>query len=130
MLPPPPANLPVVEKAKSVYKHWLVLKRNLPRGEQFGIGAKIDRLFLEVLENLRYATFNKNDQKILLLSEALVKIDSTRFFIQLCWEAKLIANKHYLEIGLKIEELGRMVGGWRKGYLTKTSPPTGGEEKK
>lgn len=129
MLPPPQPNLPVVEKAKEVYKHWLTLKRNLPRGEQFGIGTKIDLIFLDLLETLRYATYIKSDEKVVLLGQALVRIDSIRFFIQLCWEAKLIPNKQYAEIGPSIEELGKMVGGWRKGYLSKTPTNVIGEKK-
>jgi hypothetical protein len=29
-------------------------------------------------------------------------------------ESKLISNKHYEDISIKLEEIGRMFGGWKK----------------
>lgn len=57
-----------------------------------------------------------------------MKVDSLRFFMQLCWELKLLPTKNFTVIGQEIEEVGKMVGGWRKGLIVKTSAET--EEKK
>lgn len=120
----------MVEKTKSAYKLWVPIRRNMPRTEQFGIGTKIDTLFLELLDYLRAATYAGLAEKIALLGRATVKTDSLRFFVQLAWETKLLSSVHFDILGAHIEETGRMVGGWRKGLITKTSPPKSGEEKK
>lgn len=111
-----------MENVKSVYKSWLPIQRNLPKGERFGLGAKIDQLFITLLEKLHRASFSSPEAKLPMLSEALLTVDSIRFFIQLSWELKLIPTKQFSEIGQDIESVGKMVGGWRKGLLTKTSP--------
>jgi hypothetical protein len=67
------------------------------------------------------ASFSKLTKKIELLDSAMLKTDSLRFFIQLTWESKLITNSQFEILGLPIEETGRMIGGWKKGYATKTS---------
>jgi len=98
------------------------------RDERFGIGSKIDALFLDLLETLRVATYAGGREKLALLTRAIGITDSLRFFVQIAWDAKLIPNKQFEEIGIRIEETGRMIGGWRKGLLAKT-PPEGGERK-
>lgn len=101
----------------------------MPRTERFGVGTKIDTQFLELLEILRRATYTKTEQKITLLQHALIRIDSVRFFLQLSWEMQLVSNKKYISISEKIDEIGRMVGGWKKGLKTKTSLLNNREER-
>jgi len=91
----------------------------MPRAEQFGIGSRIDFLFLETLEKLRKASFTKPKNKLLLLEESSFLIDSLRFFLQISWESRLIPNNQYAALGQSVEEVGRMVGGWQKKYLRK-----------
>ena len=126
---PPRNSVPVVERAKTLYKMWVPIHRDMARTERFGIGARIDFLCLELLEITRKATYAQAPDKIRLLAEALVKTDALRFFLQLAWETALIPNKHYIQIAQAVEEVGRMLGGWRKGLLSKT-PPVSGRERK
>lgn len=112
---------PVIEHLKNAYKRWILIERNLPKCERYGLGQKIDFLFTDLLDILQKASFSPIDSKILLLGQSLTKIDSLRFFIQLCWELKLIPPKQFTLIGQEIEDMGRMVGGWYKGLKTKTS---------
>lgn len=112
---------PIIELTKGVYKQWLPIQRNLPQCERLGLGHKIDCLFLELLDTLRKASFSPINSKIPLLDSSLTIIDSLRFFVQLCWEVKLLPTKQYSIIGQGIENIGRMTGGWRKSLLAKTS---------
>jgi hypothetical protein len=118
----PPPLLPVVEKVKSGYKNWIPIHRNMPRTERFGIGLKVDILFLDLLELLRKATYTPTQQKIAILEDCLNKTDSLRFFIQIMWETRLMTNTQFASLGNEIENIGKMIGGWRKGLLTKLPP--------
>ena len=103
----------------------------MARDERFGIGAKIDTLFLDLLETLRVATYAGAREKIPFLTRAVGITDSLRFFVQIAWEAKLIHSKHFEELATRIEGAGRMIGGGRKGLLAKNPPnkDVGGERK-
>jgi hypothetical protein len=94
----------------------------MPREERFGIGKKIDELLLALLDTLRQATYETVAKKTETLGIALVRVDAVRFFLQLAWEARLIETKHYTHIAETIEEIGKMVGGWRRGLIAKTEP--------
>ena len=104
-----------------MYKAWMQMHRNMERVARFGIGNKIDILFLRILELLRKSAYTPINKKLVLLDEASDHIDSFRFFFQLLWETKLISNKEYTSFGTEIENLGKIVGGWKKGLLNKTS---------
>lgn len=68
-------------------------------------------------------------KKILLLEEVSDYIDSFRFFFQLLWEIQLVSNKEYIAFGAEIENLGKIVGGWKKGLINKTSAMKAEERK-
>jgi len=95
----------------------------MPREERFGIGEKIDNLFLDTLDGIRIATFTSKETKLSALAAVALRIDGLKFFVQLAWETKLIPQTQYVALGTAIEEVGRMVGGWRKGLMTKTPAP-------
>ena len=100
----------------------------MPKCERYGLGHKIDSLFIELLDTLQKATFSPINSKIPLLSKSIIQIDSIKFFIQFCWELKLLSAKHFSTIGRDVEIIGKMTGGWYKGLITKTSAET--KEKK
>ena len=45
------------------------------------------------------------------------------------WEAKSIDNKKYLALSVKIEEIGKMLGGWNGQLLKQNSPAVKTREK-
>ena len=94
----------------------------MARSERFGIGDRIDALWLDLLNSLRKAAYAPINQKLHSLDEALSAVDAIRFFIQIAWESELMAKNHFILLGKDIEEIGRMVGGWKKGILAKNPP--------
>ena len=117
----PPRQAPVViTKEKEAYQFWLALHRNFPKVERFGIGQKIEQSFLVVLELTFTAAYLPPEQKIILLGKTISRLDVLKFFTQVAWESKLIPSNKYLELSKRLEEIGRMLGGWRKGLQSKT----------
>jgi len=66
------------------------------------------------------AAFLPPEQKIILLGKIIPRLDVLKFFMQLAWESKLIPNEKYIDISSRLEEIGRMLGGWRRGLQSKT----------
>ncbi len=105
------------------------MHRNMPRAERFGIGLRIDNLFLDLLELLRKATYAPIAPKLEILADALGKTDGLRFFLQIAWENHLIHNDQFTSLGTEIEEIGKIIGGWRRGLLSKTPTTAAGERR-
>ncbi len=111
-------------KEKETYCYWTIIHRDFPKVERFGIGQKIEQSFLDVLELTSASIYLVSEQKILMLSRTIAKLDNLKFFMQLAWESKLIPTEKYATISQGLEEIGRMLGGWRKGLQEKQKTPS------
>ena len=109
----------MISREKEAYQYWLALQKNMPKIERFGIGQKIDLVFLDILELTYTTSYLPPEQKIIGLGKTISRLDILKFFIQIAWENKLIHTNKYAELSQKLDEIGRMLGGWRKGLLQK-----------
>jgi hypothetical protein len=41
-------------------------------------------------------------------------LDALKYFLKIAWELKSLDNKKYLAISNALNEVGRMLGGWKK----------------
>ncbi|MEK7553373.1 MAG: four helix bundle protein [Patescibacteria group bacterium] len=62
-----------------------------------------------------------------MLGKIISRLDVLKFFVQLAWENKLIPTEKYAELSKRLKEIGRMLGGWRKGLQNKTPAKQTGE---
>lgn len=52
------------------------------------------------------------------VKRAIQKIDTLKVFLLILWEIKSLDNKKYIALSTKIDEIGKMLGGWN-GQLNK-----------
>ncbi|MCF7831511.1 MAG: four helix bundle protein [Candidatus Pacebacteria bacterium] len=117
-LPPPPL---VLVRAKEVYRVWHLHLSHVKRVDRYTIGTKIDDEFISILEIIFRATFAYDKfEKLSLVSQALGKNDLLKFFLQLGWEQKVLNHTIYGQLIILLDEVGRMLGGWKKNLQEKT----------
>lgn len=87
---------------------------NFSKDSRYTLGAKIDSMFLEVIENIIKAGYSEKLEKQISLKRASVKLDLLKFFLQITWEIKSLDNKKYIKLSEKLNEVGKMLGGWIK----------------
>ena len=119
--PPPQQILPVIEKLLSVYKIWHGFRDAIPKKSRYTLGDKIDNRFIQVLELLYVASYQGVMEKIPTLERCLSGVDTLKFLLQIGWEIKIFDDKKYIALSDGLNEVGRQIGGWRKGLQTKTS---------
>ena len=112
--------LPVIEHAAKVYKDWYQFRDHLPKKFRYAIGNKIDSLFIEILELLFIASYQNIESKLPTIETVIKKTDILKFFLRIAWDIRALDDKKYILLSEQIQELGRMVGGWKKQLLTKT----------
>ena len=118
---PPPTIPLVLVRAKEAYQVWHGSIVNLKRVDRYTIGARVDDIFLSLLELIFRACFAYDKfEKLSLVSQAIAKADLLKFFLQVSWEHKVIDHKSYGEFILLLDEVGRMLGGWKKNLGDKT----------
>jgi hypothetical protein len=55
------------------------------------------------------------------LEKANVRLEVTKFFLQILWDVGALDNQKYILLSEKFDEIGKMLGGWIKGM--KSKPP-------
>ncbi len=113
-------SLPVLQKLKTAYVLWYGYYQKLTRVHRYTLGERIDFLFIEVIENVSYASFLSKTEKPPCLRVAIRKLDAIRMLLLVLWETKSLDTNKYGLLSTRIEEIGKMLGGWLKGVETKT----------
>ena len=116
-------NLPqVIIKEKESYTFWQKLHRDFPRVERLGIGQKIENLFLSVLEMTFSSAYLPSEPKIISLGKTMSRLDVLKFLSKSLGKNKLISTEQHIELSQKLEEIGRQLGGWKKGLKQNSRP--------
>jgi hypothetical protein len=106
---------------KETYQLWHNNLVNLKRIDRYTLGVKIDDIFVSLLEFIFRTCFSYDKfEKLSLISQVIVKCDLLKFFLQIAWEDKIIDNKNYGIFIINLDEIGRMLGGWKKSLNEKT----------
>lgn len=113
-----PSNVTILTKASGAYKSWHGFLGAVPRLSRYTLGAKIDQLFLETVELILIASYTQRSKKLAVIEKAAQKLDLLKFFLQIAWELKALDNKKYMALSAPLTEIGKMVGGWRKQFLS------------
>ena len=114
--------MPLVEKIKNLYLIWFQYYQTIPKTHRHSLGQRIDTLFVEIIEALATAGFLAREEKLPYVRLAIRKVDTLKIFLMMLWETKSIDNKKYITLSVKIDEIGKMLGGWN-GQLQKQNSP-------
>lgn len=103
--------IPLFKKVYDFYKLYYGLSDHLPKKSKVILGKKIEETVLELLVIIS-KTANLKGDKTKSLLEASEKIDLLKILFRLTYEIKAIDQKKYLLLEEKLQEIGRMTGGW------------------
>lgn len=92
----------------------------LPKTHRYSLGSRIDTLFVEIIEAVATATFLAKEEKLPYVKYAIRKLDTLKVLLFILWETKSLDNKKYLALSEKLNEIGKMLGGWQGQLQKKT----------
>ena len=94
---------------------WLLPKvESFPKAYKFTVGDHLTANGMELLSLLVEAAFSPPSRKEDLLQRANMKVNVARYQLRLAKDLKLMAANSYAFSAEKLDEIGRMVGGWKK----------------
>jgi hypothetical protein len=85
---------------------------NIPKDFKRTFAVKLDELFLATIESLYLAGYSEKESKLVVLNKTVAKINRLKFLLMLAWEIRGLTNKKYIALSEKINEAGKMLGGW------------------
>jgi hypothetical protein len=78
------------------------------------MGTRIENKLLDLLETAYIAYYTEKEKRVEKISQCILILDTLKFLLLVAWEGKVISNKHFEEISTKLNEIGKMFGGWKK----------------
>jgi four helix bundle protein len=92
---------------------WILPKvEKFPRSYRFSIGERLACGALDVLLDLVAAAYASDKGRC--LESAGREVNRVRYLLRLAKDLKLISRDAYNFAAERVDEVGRMVGGWRK----------------
>ena len=106
------------------YLLWYGYFPTIPKAHRYTLATKIDNLLVESIEAIAVASFTARPDKLPHVRLAMRKLDTFKVMLLVLWETKSVDDKKYLALSQKVDEVGRMLGGWL-GQLLKNENPRG-----
>lgn len=109
---------PIFQKTYELYKSLHLLRNDVPKSERYALWQKIENSSLELLEILLQTGQSNGNSKAVLLARMSNRIDIMRVFIRLAFETRAVNQEKHLALQSRLDEIGRMLGGWIKNTKT------------
>jgi thermostable 8-oxoguanine DNA glycosylase len=87
-----------------------------------GIHSYIEKKFLQAFSLLINASLESKSEKMVSVKKARLQIEILKQLFRIEYETKIVTEKTYLNIELKLQEISKMTNGWLK-YLQTQNPP-------
>jgi hypothetical protein len=94
---------------------WLIPATiKFPREQRFVLAEAVQRAALRFQEELLDAAYNERPQ--ISLQKADLTLAKLRLYLRLCHDLDLMSQGQYEHVVRMVDEIGRLLGGWRKSH--------------
>jgi hypothetical protein len=107
-------SLPIINTAYEIYKAIVSLNDGLAKRWIYSLGLSLENSVLDCMENLIMAKNAPRPLKAGYLIQASGKLETATLKLRLFLELKLTNETKIFQLQAKLEEAGRMLGGWLK----------------
>jgi four helix bundle protein len=103
---------PIVQKIYDFYRELYLVVEKMPKKDKYSLGLKLQNLTLDLLEFVIEASNAYEKEKLVSLNKATIKTDLLKVLTRLVYEIHATDQKKYLNLEEKLQEIGKMIGGW------------------
>lgn len=99
----------------ALYLAWYLQCRSFPKKDRFTIGQKTEDIILETL-SLFTAAYHSKDTEFKKHTQLYMsdKLESVKILVRLAKDVHAIEKQSYIEYEGRLQEIGKMLGGWIK----------------
>lgn len=115
------AEAPILRQTVELYKEFCVYLKTFPKKDQYLLGRRCEEYLLDFMEAVVGATSVHREEKLDLLIGASAKFEILKMLLRMARELKMIDNKKYLFLESRLQEIGKMLGGWIRSLNLKTA---------
>lgn len=111
----PDRGAPVAVTKAYDFVKWLLPKvESFPRAYKFTVGERLAGQGLDLLTALVEAAYATHKEPMLLTASS--RVNSIRYLLRLAKDLSLLSGEAYAFSAESLDEIGRMIGGWRKSF--------------
>lgn len=118
---PDSLTIPLVHTTYEYYKLFHQFIKLFPKSEKYSLGERIENLILDTLELALTAAYAPSAERPTLLKRLDAKVQLLKTLTRLAHEIRAVDDKKYLVLQEKLQEMGKMVGGWLRSTRNSTS---------
>jgi len=107
-----PDELPIFTRWMQFLEWLLPATEKFPKRVRFTFADRINNLALDIAEDLVEARYSRDKQP--LLRRINLRLEKLRILLRLCHRMKYLPHQGYEHAARKLNEVGRMLGGWMK----------------
>lgn len=96
--------------------YWLSVVPHIAKSSRFTIGQRIDDRFVDLIEFSHTAYFTAKENKEERIENCIFILDKLKYLISVAWEGRLISNRHFEELAGQLDEVGKILGGWKRSF--------------
>ena len=108
------SSFPIINLSYEVYKNLIDINHKLNKRWRHSLGISAENTILELIEELVMAKNSPKPFKASYLIKAGAKLEVVRLKLRLFLEFGLVNETSVFQLQAKLEEIGRMLGGWLK----------------
>ncbi len=109
--------LPILEKTYELILWIYPAINKFPKSQRFVLGQRIENALLKIVEEIIEMRIIRGEkEKLEHLQKISTEMDKLRMLIRISKDLKFMKVKQYIFATGKINEMGKMLGGWIKNY--------------
>ena len=118
-------NIPIFHTTYAYIAASSTWYRQCPKIHRHGIVHYCYILGLDFFKTLLRANAEMGYKKLAHLREASLLLDQLKIFLRLAKDAEALTPKHYIQLQVMLQDIGKQLGGWIKSLQTKGPAQSG-----
>ena len=110
-------------KLMRAYRFWHEISPRIPKMRRYSLGIRIDALFAELFESITTAQFSLRPERPPIITKAIGKNDVLKAMLYILFELDGIKETSFAVLAPLLDEVGRMLYGWRNKIASEQKPP-------
>jgi four helix bundle protein len=105
-------NYPIIVKSYTLTLWYIQKIEKLPKNHRYTLGERIQTSLLALLMTLSDTIYSRDKKSLLLIANQ--EIERLRLLTKLIKDLSLLSSDNYQFILSSLNEIGQMIGGWKK----------------
>ena len=102
----------IYQKLYDLITYAFPIVNRFPKNQRFVLAQQIENSLLDAVKLVAKANLQRDKRRTLY--ELDIQLNMTKLLIRVAHDLNLLSHRHYGQMAMRMKEIGRLLGGWRK----------------